>query len=67
MVQPQIKLPDIDMELVRIRASLPVKLAELSHTNREAAILILQDWGAGAKPLRVLYEITLSELKKFTA
>lgn len=67
MKHPQIKVPEINMDLVRIRAALPVKLAELSKVNPTSAILILQDWGEGSKPLKVLYENTLNQLEKFTA
>lgn len=46
MSEKPFKVPEIDMGIVRIKAVLPVKLAELSRVNPDAAILILQKWGA---------------------
>ncbi|QSB12068.1 hypothetical protein JTI58_10875 [Lysinibacillus fusiformis] len=45
-------------ELIQMYASLPVKLSELSKVNPEAAIEILQDWGAGRKSIRKLWGAT---------
>lgn len=67
MNKPQINVPEINMELVRIKAALPVKLAELSRINKDAAITILQDWGEGVKPLKVLYKEILAELDAVTS
>ncbi|MER2154732.1 MAG: hypothetical protein ABS917_11105 [Solibacillus sp.] len=67
MNKPQINVPEINMELVRIKAALPVKLAELSRINKDAAITILQDWGEGVKPLKVLYKEVLAELDAVTS
>lgn len=67
MNKPQINVPEINMELVRIKAALPVKLAELSRINKDAAITILQDWGEGVKPLKVLYKEVIAELDAVTS
>lgn len=67
MNQPQIIVPEINLELVRIKAALPVKLAELSRINKDAALLILQDWGEGVKPLKVLYKDVIAELDAATS
>lgn len=59
------KVPEIDMELVRLKAALPIKLAELSRVNSDAAIRILQRWGALERPneeLRSLYKEVIKEL-----
>lgn len=45
MSEKPFKVPEIDMERVRIKAALPVKLAELSRINEDATIRILQKWG----------------------
>ncbi|MGG2111947.1 hypothetical protein ABFY60_15715 [Lysinibacillus pakistanensis] len=45
------------MELVKIRAFLPVKLTELSNTNEALALEILRMWGNGDKPLRELWQL----------
>lgn len=45
-------------ELVRMYAYLPVKLSQLSKVNPNAAIEILQDWGAGKKSIRKLWKET---------
>ncbi|MED4553901.1 hypothetical protein P9305_14310 [Lysinibacillus capsici] len=51
-------------ELIRMYAFLPVKLSELSKVNPEAAIEILQDWGAGRKSIRKLWSATIDALVK---
>lgn len=49
-------------ELIQMYAFLPVKLSELSKVNPEAAIEILQDWGAGRKSIRNLWGATIDAL-----
>ena len=49
-------------ELIQMYAFLPVKLSELSKVNPEAAIEILQDWGAGRKSIRKLWGATIDAL-----
>lgn len=66
MDKPQIIVPEINMDLVRIRAALPIRLAELSRTDVDAAVSILQDWGDGAKPLKDLYNEVLDQLDAAT-
>lgn len=48
--------PLINQELVRICAYLPDKLSALSKVNAEQAVNLLQDWGDGKKPLRILWQ-----------
>lgn len=57
----------IDRELVKMNAYLPVKLAELSKFNPDAALLILRAWGEGTKPLRTLWFETSEMLEQLTA
>lgn len=57
----------IDKEVVKMNAYLPVKLAELSKFNPEAALSILQCWGEGTKTLRVLWAETNQLLDVFAA
>jgi hypothetical protein len=52
----------IDMEIVKKRAYLPVKLAELSYMDQEAALRLLREWGAGAKPVSQLWEEAVAAL-----
>ncbi|XJZ25998.1 hypothetical protein ACF5W4_11350 [Bacillota bacterium Lsc_1132] len=53
----------IDPETIRKNAYLPVKLSELSKSNPEAAIQLLQDWGEGRKPVKQLWEEALLQLE----
>lgn len=67
MSEKPYKVPEIDMELVRIKAALPVKLAELSRVRQDAAIRILQRWGALEgldEELRPLWEELQEALKE---
>ncbi|MEH7108226.1 hypothetical protein [Bacillus sp. JJ1764] len=52
----------IDPETVRKNAYLPVKLGELSKSNPEAALQLLQDWGEGRKPVKQLWEEVIKYL-----
>lgn len=52
------------MELVKIRAFLPVKLTELSNKNEALALEILRMWGNGDKPLRDLWQLTHEGLEE---
>lgn len=46
----------IDPERVRQNAYLPVKLAELSKSNPEKALELLQAWGEGTKTIKRLWD-----------
>ncbi|NIK67896.1 hypothetical protein [Paenibacillus sp. BK720] len=46
----------IDRELVRKRAYLPVKLAELSKEEPDEALDLLRAWGEGTKPITQLWD-----------
>jgi len=46
----------IDPERVRQNAYLPVKLAELSKSNPEKALELLQAWGEGTKTIKKLWD-----------
>ncbi|TQR27191.1 hypothetical protein C7Y47_23520 [Lysinibacillus sphaericus] len=46
----------IDPERVRQNAYLPVKLAELSKSNPEKALELLQAWGDGTKTIKKLWD-----------
>lgn len=52
----------IDRETIRKNAYLPVKLAELSRTNEEAALQLLREWGEGKKPVKHLWDECISKL-----
>lgn len=54
----------IDRELVHKRAYLPVKLAELSHKDQEAALRLLREWGAGKQPISQLWSEAVEALDK---
>lgn len=54
-------------ELVKMNAYLPVKLGELSKHDEKAAIQILQAWGDGTKPLKVLWKETCEKLDAATS
>lgn len=54
----------IDRELVRKRAYLPVKLAELSKDNPDEALALLQAWGEGTKPITQLWDETGRALER---
>ncbi|RKQ13460.1 hypothetical protein [Ureibacillus endophyticus] len=51
-------------ELPRINALLPIELAKLSHFDKDATLVILHAWGDGTAPLRELWSMVQSELKK---
>ncbi|WP_433958587.1 hypothetical protein [Cytobacillus horneckiae] len=53
----------IDPETIKKNTYLPVKLSELSKTNPEAALQLLRDWGEGKKPIKQLWDETLSYLE----
>ena len=55
--------PLIDPETIKKNAYLPVKLSELSKANPEAALQLLQDWGEGKKPIKQLWDETISKLE----
>ncbi|MGG3887806.1 hypothetical protein [Metabacillus fastidiosus] len=52
----------IDPETVKKNAYLPVKLSELSKENPEAALMLLQDWGDGKKPVKQLWDEVIKYL-----
>lgn len=54
--RPEIQLPEISMEIVRIRAALPVEIARISRINERVALQIIRDWGEGNKSLRALWD-----------
>lgn len=51
-------------ELARMSADMPKKLAQLSKTDVNAAIEILQSWGNEEKPLRDLWKDVNTALEK---
>lgn len=53
----------IDRETVRKNAYLPVKIAELSHKDPEAALQLLRDWGEGRKPVLHLWDEVVEKLE----
>lgn len=55
----------IDPEVVKKNAYLPVKLAELSRHNPEAALQLLQAWGEGSKTIKQLWKETSDQLERF--
>jgi hypothetical protein len=54
----------IDRELVRKRAYLPVKLAELSLADPNEALELLRAWGEGKKPITQLWDETGRALER---
>lgn len=54
----------IDWELVHMMAYLPVKLAELSYRDQEAAIDYLRDWGEKKKEVPQLWDEVTEALAK---
>ncbi|MCY9666701.1 hypothetical protein M5X11_17500 [Paenibacillus alginolyticus] len=56
----------IDWELVHMTAYLPVKLAELSYRDQEAAIGYLRDWGAKKKEVPQLWDEVTAALAMYT-
>lgn len=54
----------IDPETVKKNAYLPVKLAELSYQQPEAALRLLREWGEGKKPVKFLFEEVTDLLHK---
>lgn len=46
----------IDMELVKKRAYLPVKLSQLAKKDTAAALDLLNAWGEGTKAVTTLWE-----------
>lgn len=46
----------IDPEFLRKRMLIPVKLAELSYLNQEAAIKYLRIWGEKRMPITELFD-----------
>jgi len=55
----------IDREIIHMNAYLPVELAKLSRVDEEAAIKILRAWGEGTAPLKTLWAMVQTELKKY--
>lgn len=54
-------------ELVKMNAYLPVRLAELAKMDQEKALEILNAWGEGTKPLKVLWKETVEACEALTA
>lgn len=57
----------IPMELVKMNANLPAKLAELAGDNPEKALEILKAWGKGTKTLRILWAEVMDALDAATS
>jgi hypothetical protein len=53
----------IDRDTVRKNTYLPVKIAELSYKDPEAALEILRDWGEGRKPVLHLWDDVIGKLE----
>lgn len=53
----------IDVDILRKRKMIPVKLAELSYTKPEVALKLLQVWGEKQKPITPLFEEILSHFE----
>ncbi|WP_156290743.1 hypothetical protein [Oceanobacillus salinisoli] len=46
----------IDLELLKKREEIPIKLAELSYRNSEQAVILLRKWGEKKSPVSVLHK-----------
>lgn len=57
----------IPLELIKMNAYLPVKLAELATDEPEKALDILVAWGEGTKTLRVLWSEVNDALEEISA
>lgn len=53
-------------ELVKMNAYLPVRLAELAKIDKEKALEILNAWGEGTKPIKVLWKETVDACEALT-
>lgn len=56
----------IDPEMLKKRQAIPVKLAELSYTDPDAALELLREWGEKRKPLTPIYDEILSRFDEKT-
>jgi hypothetical protein len=54
----------IDVELLNKKRMIPVKLAELSYVNPEAALRLLRVWGEKKKPISTFYDEMLTHFKE---
>lgn len=60
-------IPDdlpIDVDLLNKKRMIPIKLAELSYSNPDAAIELLRQWGEMKTPITPLYEELVSLTSK---
>ena len=56
------RLP-IDMDLLKKREEIPVKLAELSYKDQDQAIVLLREWREREVPISTLHEKLRSLLR----
>lgn len=54
----------IDPEFLRKRMMIPVKIAELSYVNEEAALKYMRIWGEKRMPITELFDELISALKQ---
>ncbi|MGG4180825.1 hypothetical protein ABEW03_16205 [Virgibacillus pantothenticus] len=45
----------IDLDLLKKREEIPIKLAELSYSNSEQTIILLRKWGEKSIPITNLH------------
>lgn len=53
----------IDVDILRKRKMIPIKLAELSYTKPEEALKLLQVWGEKKMPITPLFNEILSHFE----
>lgn len=46
----------IDLDLLKKREEIPIRLAELSYRNSEQAIILLRKWGEKKLPITILHK-----------
>lgn len=54
----------IDMDLLKKREEIPIKLAELSYMDPDSAVVLLRKWGEKKSPITVLHAEICSYIKK---
>lgn len=59
-------MPDlpIDLEFLQKRMAIPVKIAELSYLNEEAALKYMRIWGEKRMPITELFDELVSALNE---
>jgi hypothetical protein len=54
----------VDLDILKKREEIPMKLAELSYSDASSAIQLLREWGEKKSPITVLHKEICKCLKE---